>query len=61
MEDPSHVAMLNCVQNLKKNGPRLVVVVEIITLLGDFREQIAFRAILKNNESAIWRVQDLLH
>jgi len=38
MEDSLPVAMLNCVQYLKKNGPGLVVVVDIITLLGDFRE-----------------------
>ena len=46
VEDTSGVAMLDSVKNLKENPSRLVVDSNVVAILCDLREQIAFWTIL---------------
>ena len=61
MEDTSGVAVLDSIKDLKENSSSLVVVSNVVAILSDLGEQVALRTVLQNNESAVGRVQDLLH
>lgn len=55
------MAVANGVQNLKKDVLGLRILTHVIPLLRDLGEEITFRAVLKDNKSAIVGFEDLLH
>lgn len=55
------MAKLDGTQDLHEDLSRLCVVLDVVAFLGDLGEQVAFRAVLENNESAIPVVNDLVH
>lgn len=53
MIDSNRVAEVDGIENLEEDGLGHEVVSDIVSSLGDVREQVAFWAVLQNNKGAV--------
>lgn len=59
--DPKSMAVLNGIQNLKKDSLGEIILTHILSAFGDVVEQISFRAILHDNVGAVMVIDDFEH